>query len=71
MHQKSIREYYKNSEFEDITFSKAIMEAANSSGVSPYYLAARIRQEIGVNGSDSIYGTYKGYEGYYNFYNFF
>ena len=69
MYQKSIREYYNNSEFEDITFSKAIMEAANSSGVSPYYLAARIRQEIGVNGSDSIYGTYKGYEGIYNFYN--
>ena len=69
MYQKSIREYYNNSEFEDITFSKAIMEAANSSGVSPYYLAARIRQEIGVNGSDSIYGKYSGYEGYYNFYN--
>ena len=69
MYQKSIREYYNNPEFEDITFSRAIMDAANSSGVSPYYLAARIRQEIGVNGSDSIYGTYKGYEGYYNFYN--
>lgn len=69
MYQKSIREYYNNNEFDDITFAKAIMNAANSSGVSPYYLAARIRQEIGVNGSDSIYGTYKGYEGYYNFYN--
>ena len=69
MYQKSIREYYNNAEFEDITFAKAIMEAGTSSGVSPYYLAARIRQEIGVNGSDSIYGTYKGYEGYYNFYN--
>jgi len=69
MYQKSIREYYNNPEFEDITFSEAIMEAANSSGASPYYLAARIRQEIGINGSDSIYGTYKGYEGYYNFYN--
>ena len=69
MYKKSIREYYNNDEFEDITFAKAIMNAANSSGVSPYYLAARIRQEIGVNGSDSIYGTYKGYEGYYNFYN--
>ena len=69
MYKKSINEYYNNSEFEDITFAKAIMNAANSSGVSPYYLAARIRQEIGVNGSDSIYGTYKGYEGYYNFYN--
>lgn len=69
MYQRNIRDYYKNNEFEDITFAKAIMNAANSSGVSPYYLAARIRQEIGVNGSDSIYGTYKGYEGIYNFYN--
>ena len=69
MYQKSIRKYYNNSEFEDITFAQAIMDAANSSGVSPYYLAARIRQEVGVNGSDSIYGTYEGLEGYYNFYN--
>lgn len=69
MYQKSIQEYYNNLEYEDITFSQAIMDAANSSGVSPYYLAARIRQEIGVNGSGSIYGTYEGYEGIYNFYN--
>lgn len=69
MHQKSIKEYYGNSAYEDIPFSQAIMEAANSSGVSPYYLASRIRQEVGVNGSASIFGTYKGYEGIYNFYN--
>ncbi len=69
MYQKNIQEYYNNPEYEDITFSEAIMDAANSSGVSPYYLAARIRQEVGVNGSASIYGTYKGYEGIYNFYN--
>lgn len=69
MFQKNIREYYRKPDFENITFADAIMQAANSSGVSPYYLAARIRQEVGVNGSDSIYGTYKDYEGYYNFYN--
>ena len=69
MYKKSIQEYYNNPEYEDITFAEAIMDAANSSGVSPYYLAARIRQEVGVNGSASIYGTYKGYEGIYNFYN--
>jgi len=69
MYQKSIQKYYNNPDYEDITFSKAIMDAANSSGVSPYYLAARIRQEVGVNGSASIYGTYEGYEGIYNFYN--
>ena len=69
MYQKSIQDYYNNPEYEDITFSVAIMDAANSSGVSPYYLAARIRQEVGVNGSASIYGIYQGYEGIYNFYN--
>ena len=69
MYKKNIREYYNNSKFANITFADAIMEAANTSGVSPYYLAARIRQEVGVNGSNSVYGTYKGYEGYYNFYN--
>ena len=69
MYQKNIREYYNNPEYEYITFAEAIMDAANSSGVSPYYLAARIRQEVGVNGSASIYGTYEGYEGIYNFYN--
>jgi len=69
MYQKSIQKYYNNPEYEDITFAEAIMDAANSSGVSPYYLAARIRQEVGVNGSASIYGTYEGYEGIYNFYN--
>lgn len=69
MYQTSINTYYNNDNFEDIKFSEAIIEAANSSGVSPYYLAARIRQEIGINGSDSVYGTYEGYEGIYNFYN--
>lgn len=68
MYQKSVKEYYQ-ADFDEITFSQAIMQAANTSGVSPYYLAARIRQEIGINGSDSIYGTYRDYEGYYNFYN--
>ena len=69
MYKKNIREYYKNSSYENVTFSEAIMEAATTSGVSPYYLAARIRQEVGVNGSGSTSGTYKGYEGYFNFYN--
>ena len=69
MYKKSIKEYYNNSTFENITFSEAIMQAANASGVSPYYLAARIRQEVGINGSGSTSGTYAGYEGYYNFYN--
>ncbi len=69
MYKKNIREYYHNASYENITFAEAIMKAATTSGVSPYYLAARIRQEVGVNGSGSTSGTYKGYEGYFNFYN--
>ncbi|MGI5990220.1 MAG: dockerin type I domain-containing protein [Lachnospiraceae bacterium] len=51
------------------TYPTALMYAGEVSGVSPYHLAARIRQELGVNGSDSISGTLSGYEGYYNYYN--
>lgn len=69
MYQKNIREYYNNRNYENITFAQAIMNAATASGASPYYLAARIRQELGVNGSGSSSGKYAGYEGYFNFYN--
>lgn len=51
------------------TYSAVIMEAARKSGVSPYYLASKIRQEIGVKGSGSSSGKYGKYVGYYNFYN--
>lgn len=74
MYKKNIREYYQNSSYENVTFAEAMMEAAKVSGVSPYYLAARIRQEVGVNGSGSTSGSYiakngTNYAGYYNFYN--
>jgi len=53
------------------SYSKVIMEAARQSGISPYIIASKIRQEIGVSGTSSlISGTYPGYEGYYNFFNF-
>ena len=39
------------------------------SGVSPYFLAARSRQELGVKGSGSVSGNYGAYKGYYNYYN--
>lgn len=57
------------SETEEVTYSQTFMDAAGFSGVSPYHLASRVIQEVGVNGSPSVSGTYKGYEGYYNFYN--
>lgn len=37
--------------------------------VSPFHLAARIRQEQGDGTSPLISGTYPGYEGYYNYFN--
>lgn len=52
------------------TYVSAILEAAESSGVSPYTIATMIIQEQGVNGTGgSISGTEPGYEGYYNFFN--
>ncbi len=51
------------------TYSQVIMEAAEKSGVSPYYLASKIRTEIGVSPSGSVTGTYEGFPGIYNFYN--
>lgn len=52
------------------TYSDLILEAAIYSGVSPYHLAARIRQEVGpFITHSSISGTVQGYEGLYNFFN--
>ena len=52
------------------TYSSALMEAAQKSGVSPYHLASSIIQEIGsTTPSQIISGTYPGYAGLYNYYN--
>ena len=53
----------------DVLYVDAIMDAAKSTLISPYALAARIKQEVGTNGSTIISGDYSGYEGYYNYYN--
>lgn len=60
-------------------YSKRIMDAAQQSGVSAYYIAAKILQEIGskkhgtyagMGASGSVTGTYSSkYTGIYNFYN--
>lgn len=58
-------------EFFGGSYLKVIMAAAHSSGVSPYIIASKIRQEIGVNDTSSLVsGKYAGYEGLYNFFNF-
>ncbi len=53
-------------------YSETFMNAAEYSGVSPYHLATRVKQEV-VTGStsmsSSVSGTVSGYEGLYNFYN--
>lgn len=49
------------------------MEAGKETGVNPYHLASRCRQEVGVNGSNSTYDVkdsqYSEFNGYYNFFN--
>ena len=53
------------------TYAETFLEAARNSGVSPYYLASRTKQEVlsGMTLSNSVTGKVSGYEGYYNFYN--
>lgn len=54
------------------TYSQTFMKAAEYSGVSPYHLASRVKQEV-VTGtstmSSSVSGTVSGLEGLYNFFN--
>jgi len=50
-------------------YTGLFMAAAKESGASPYFLAARALQELGIRGSNSVSGVYPGYEGIYNFYN--
>lgn len=57
------------------SYADIIMDAASASQVSPYALAIKIIQEVGVNGSGSVNGSaFVGldgntYRGYYNFFN--
>ena len=53
------------------SYAQVIMEAAKEAGISPYHLAARIKQEQGSNNTASSTGkgTYAGHVGYYNFLN--
>ena len=52
------------------SYADTFVDAGSSSGVNPYHLASRTRQEQGTNGtSGSISGTYPGYLGYFNYFN--
>ena len=62
----------ENGNSEYITYSDTFMRAAEYSGVSPYHLASRAKQEVvtGTNSmSSSVSGNVSGHEGYYNYYN--
>ena len=53
-----------------LNYADSFMKIGEFTGVSPYHLASRVRQEQGLNGTSSlISGTYKGYEGYFNYFN--
>ncbi len=53
---------------ETYTYAQTFMDAAEQSGISPYHLASRCRNEQGVNGAPQSLGTVSGYENYFNFF---
>ena len=61
--------YTENGRSVTKNYTDTFMEAGKLAGVSPYTLAARSRQEVGINGSGSTSGNYGAYKGYYNYYN--
>ena len=53
-----------------IDYASLLIRAGETAGISPYYLAAKIIQEVGYNGESLLAsGTLPDYEGFYNFYN--
>ncbi|MBR2263537.1 MAG: SH3 domain-containing protein [Firmicutes bacterium] len=59
----------------DMTYAELIWKAGKQADTSPLFLASKIRQEVGAQGSNAVSGqstsTYNGVSlaGYYNFYN--
>lgn len=53
------------------SYAQVIVDAAREARISPYHLAARVKQEQGAGSSPgaTATGTYGGYVGYYNFLN--
>lgn len=72
--------YKKNLTYKDLTTGKqatmkyvtAFVHAAKESGVSPYHLASRVKQEVVTSATTTslaVTGTNETYPGIYNFYN--
>lgn len=63
---------YKNSDNKTVKFSKAIVDGAEDSNMSAYYLASKIVQEVGGSSKPTaggVIGTRKPFIGIYNYYN--
>ncbi len=54
--------------WETLNYAATFMDAAQESGVSPYHLAARCRNEQGADGAPQSLGTVPGFENYFNFF---
>lgn len=54
----------------DYTYATGFIKAAQDTGVSPYHLAARVRQEQSLTGTVLSAGIVPGYEGYFNLFNY-
>lgn len=53
-----------------LDYAEAFVAIGQATGVSPYHLASRVRQEQGQNGTSAlISGSYSGYSGYFNYFN--
>ncbi len=69
-------EYYdfidEEGNYNTLSYAQTFIAAAEYSGVSPYHLATRVKQEVVTSKttvSNSVTGTVSGLEGLYNFYN--
>ena len=51
------------------TYAEIFMDAAEITGVNPFFLVQRCIMEVSPQGGGAVSGTVAGYEGYYNFYN--
>ncbi|MDE6110790.1 MAG: SH3 domain-containing protein, partial [Eubacterium sp.] len=70
--EKGVSITYKSTKNnQPVKYSQAIMDASNFSGLSAYYLASKIVQEVGGTKATAggASGTYKDYAGIYNYYN--
>lgn len=51
------------------SYAQSFLDAAALSGVSPYHLASRAKQEQGISGTSLSFGTVASYQNYFNFFN--